>query len=94
MRDVLLRSAPIPPAVSLQGYLWWISDEAARSFDVVRNTKTIAELDASVVLHECYSPAHCVYKLPMACRAAKEAHVYGQGPSGRKQRKAETFVFC
>lgn len=92
MRDVLMRAAPTPETQSLQGYLWWISGKSVHSFDVVRGTKIIAELDASVVLHRCYSNTHCVFKLPMPCRVAKEAHVFGQDSPG--QKKAETFVFC
>jgi len=92
MRSVVLRTAPVPAEWSLSGYLWWVSGESAVSFDVVRGTKVIAELDASVVLQRCYSSTHCVFKLPMECRIAKEAHVFGRTSSG--QKKAETFVFC
>ena len=92
MRNVVLRSAPTPPEWVLSGYLWWVSGESAVSFDVVRGSKVIAELDASVVLQRCYSPTHCVFKLPMECRIAEESHVFGQTSFG--QKKAETFVFC
>ena len=92
MRDVLMRAAPLPEKPPLKGYLWWISGTSARSFDVVRGTNIIAELDASLVLHGCYSGAHCVFKLPMACPASKETHVFAQSASG--QKKAETFMFC
>ena len=92
MRNVVLRAAPMPAEESLSGYLWWVSGESAVSFNVVRGTKVVAELDASVVLQRCYSSTHCVFKLPMECRIAKEAHVFGRTSSG--QKKAETFVFC
>lgn len=98
MHDVFLRA--IPETQTLQGYLWWVTGKSAHSFDVVRGTKIVAELDASVVLHRCYSEAHCVFKLPMACSVAKEAHVFGQSApqsasqSASGQKKAETFVFC
>lgn len=92
MRNVVLRTAPMPAEWVLSGYLWWISGESAVSFDVVLGSKVIAELDASVVLQLCYSSTHCVFKLPMECRIAEEAHVFGRTSSG--QKKAETFVFC
>lgn len=92
MRNVVLRSAPMPAEWTMSGYLWWVSGESAVTFDVVRGTKVIAELDASVVLQRCYSSTHCVFKLPMECGVARQAHVFCQTPAGRK--KAETFVFC
>ncbi len=92
MRNVVLRNAPIPTKAALSGYLWWVSGESAVGFDVVRGAKIIAELDASVALDKCYSPTHCVFKLPMECRVAKEVHVFSRTSSGEK--KAETFVFC
>ena len=92
MRNVVLRNAPLPVEWALSGYLWWVSGESVVSFDVVRGSKVIAELDASVVLQRCYSSTHCVFKLPMECRIAEEAHVFGRTSSG--QKKAETFVFC
>lgn len=92
MRNVVLRNAPIPTKAALSGYLWWVSGESAVGFDVVRGAKIIAELDVSVALDKCYSPTHCVFKLPMDCRVAKEVHVFSRSLSG--QKKAETFVFC
>lgn len=93
MRNVVLRTAPMPAKWTLSGYLWWVSGKSTASFDVVRHSKVIAELDASVVLQRCYSSTHCVFKLPMECGVAKEAHVFGQSAAGQK-KKAETFVFC
>jgi hypothetical protein len=92
MRNVVVRAAPMPAKWTLSGYLWWVSGKSTVSFDVVRGTKVVAELDASVVLQRCYSSTHCVFKLPMECGVAKEAHVFGRTSSGEK--KVETFVFC
>lgn len=92
MRNVVLRAAPMPAKWTLSGYLWWVSGKSAVAFDVVRGTKVIAELDASVVLQRCYSSTHCVFKLPMECGVARQAHVFCQTPAG--QKRVETFVFC
>ena len=54
MRNVVLRTAPLPVEWALSGYLWWVSGESVVSFDVVHGSKVIAELDASVVLQQCY----------------------------------------
>lgn len=92
MRNVVLRSAPMPAKWTMSGYLWWVSGDFADSFDIVRGSKVIAELDASVVLQRCYSSTHCVFKLPMECGVARQAHVFYKTPAG--QERAETFVFC
>lgn len=92
IRNVVLRTTPKPTQRTLSGYLWWVSGKQAVRFNVMRGTKVVAELDASVVLQRCYSSTHCVFKLPMDCGVAKKAHVLGQTSLG--QKKAETFVFC
>lgn len=92
MRNVVVRSAPIPQKQPLEGQLWWISGTSVHTFEIVREDKIIAQLDAALVLHACYSTTHCVYKMPMSCSTAKKAHVFETVSSGRK--KTETFVFC
>lgn len=92
MRNVVVRSTPIPQKEPLEGQLWWISGTSVHTFEIVREDKIIAQLDAALVLHACYSATHCVYKMPMSCSTAKKAHVFETVSSGRK--KTETFVFC
>lgn len=92
MRSVVVRSTPIPKKQPLEGQLWWISGKSVHTFEIVRGDKIIAQLDASLVLHACYSRTHCVFKIPMPCAIAKKAHVFETVSSG--QKKTETFVFC
>jgi hypothetical protein len=92
MRNVVLRAVPVQTRSTYDGYLWWISGTSVAHFDIVRDGKSVAEFDASVVLHVCYAATHCVFKLPMQCGNAKKTHVFGHTASGKK--KAETFVLC